>query len=74
MTRQELIYYIRWLANKAGSQKALAAKLNVSPAYLGDVIHGRREPGAKLLTALHVKSTTTYEHINPETDWFAEDD
>lgn len=47
----------------SGSQVALAQEMGVSPTYLGDVIHGRKEPGKKILDALGLKRVVTYERI-----------
>lgn len=38
-----------------GSWRALAAKIDCSPAYLCDVILGRREPGPKILRYLGLR-------------------
>lgn len=45
---------------KEYSQKDLADQLGVSPAYLSDVINGRREAGAKLLAALGLEKVVSY--------------
>ena len=36
----------------AGSQRNLAKQLGVSAMFLCDILKGRRDPGAKLLTAM----------------------
>lgn len=46
---------------KAGSQKAAAKRLGVSPTYLSDIKKGRRDPGDKILTALGFKRVVIYE-------------
>ena len=42
-------------AHNLGSHKALAALLGVPPAFLSDVLHGRRKPGTKILAYLGLK-------------------
>jgi transcriptional regulator with XRE-family HTH domain len=37
-----------------------AADLGVSSQYLSDVLHGRREPGPKILNALGLERVVTY--------------
>ena len=44
-----------------GSQKALAAQLEISPQYLGDVLSGKREPGESILKALGLQKVVLYE-------------
>lgn len=53
---------IRHLERRAAkiTQKQLASDLGVSPAYLNDVIQGRREPGRKILAALKLKREVRY--------------
>jgi len=46
---------------QAGSQTVAAKRLGVSGAYLSDVIHERREPGEKILSALGLKRVVNYE-------------
>lgn len=49
---------------EAGSQKALAAQLGVSPQYLGDVLNGKREPGESILEALGLCKVVHYAHAD----------
>ena len=60
MNTQEFIAYLQRLASEVGSQKQLAKQLGVSPAYLGDILHGRREPGEKILKALGFQRSIYY--------------
>jgi len=48
---------------RCGSQKAAAASLGITQSYLSDLKTGRREPGAKVLTALGFKRVTNYERV-----------
>lgn len=45
---------------KYGTQAAAADALGVSPAYLSDLMQGKREPGPKVLHALGLEKVTTY--------------
>lgn len=40
------------MAYDCGSQKSLALRFGVSEAFVSDVIHGRRDPGTKILKNL----------------------
>ena len=55
MTKRSLLQCLRRAVAVKGSQRAVAAKLGVSPQYLCDVLKGRREPAGKLLKALNVR-------------------
>jgi transcriptional regulator with XRE-family HTH domain len=61
MNKQQLLTLLWEKVEKAGSQKKLAEQLKISPAYLGDVLHGRREPGKAILDALKLKRVVNYE-------------
>ena len=56
---------LEFIRGKLGgtTQCALAAELGISPTYLSDVIHGRKEPGAKICEALGLKRVVTYEKV-----------
>lgn len=47
-------------AERLGSQRALAKELGVGEPYLSDVIHGRRDPGPKILKALGLERVVSY--------------
>ena len=47
LTQEEFLGLIRDDVETEGSQKALAAKLDVSETYLSDVLRGRRSAGNK---------------------------
>lgn len=61
MTHEKFIQLLIKEVKNAGSQRALAEKLGVSPAYLGDVLHGRREPGRSILEPLGFRRVVLYE-------------
>nr|WP_314074439.1 hypothetical protein [uncultured Roseococcus sp.] len=48
----------------AGGQKAWALRHDLSPGTVGDVVHGRRDPGPKLLKALGLKRVTRYVKVS----------
>ena len=45
---------------RAGNQTRWCIENDVSPAYLSDVLKGRREPGEKILAALGLERITYY--------------
>jgi transcriptional regulator with XRE-family HTH domain len=51
---------LRLLADSMSTHKALADKMGISPAYLHDVLAGRREPGPKVLSFLGLKRVVVY--------------
>jgi len=60
MTAEKLRDMLRRECERAGSQAAWAKKHGIGPAYISDIISGRREPGAKLLRALGVERMVCY--------------
>jgi transcriptional regulator with XRE-family HTH domain len=60
LTQEEFLGLIRDDADAEGSQKALAAKLEVSEAYLSDVLRGRRAAGNKILSRYNLRAETSY--------------
>lgn len=52
-------------ANRAGSLKAWAEGAGLSAQYAGDILHGRREPGEKVLTALGMVKVVEYIAAKP---------
>jgi transcriptional regulator with XRE-family HTH domain len=63
MTKQQLIKGLYKLIGKCGTQKELANKLQVTPAYLNDVLNDRREPNKEFLAQLHLVKVVRYEKI-----------
>jgi hypothetical protein len=61
MTKEQVVALLESECAKTGSQAAWARKNHVSPAYLSDVLTGRREPGGKLLGALGLERFVSYE-------------
>ena len=60
MDREQIIDKLTKMAEKLGSQRALAEQLGVSPAYLNDVLQGNRKPGKAILEALKLEAKTKY--------------
>jgi len=61
LTQEEFLGLIRDDVEAEGSQKALAAKLDVSETYLSDVLRGRRSAGNKILARYNLRPVTSYE-------------
>ncbi len=61
LTLQDVIALLRKQADEAGSQKLLAAKLEVTPQYITDILRGRREPGEAILRPLGLRKIVSYE-------------
>lgn len=59
MTEEELRKEIRKEYEKAGSYKAFADQIGISPSHVGDLVHGRRRAGKKVLKAMGLKRLTT---------------
>lgn len=68
MTPSQVRKLLDDMADTAGSQKNLAAQLDVSESYLSDVLTGRREPGEKLLEALGLERVVTYRTVGVGVD------
>lgn len=45
---------------KQTSQKAVAARLKISPQYLSDILHGRREPSSAVAAKMGFTRVVTY--------------
>ena len=65
MTAQEVRDALRRACNAAGTQKAWADMHDLSPAYVSDVIAGRRDPGQAILDALQLEAMVTYRKRRP---------
>jgi transcriptional regulator with XRE-family HTH domain len=60
LTQEEFLGLIRDDVETEGSQKALAARLEVSETYLSDVLRGRRAAGSKILARYNLRAVTSY--------------
>ena len=65
MTAADVRHLLKIACRDAGSQQAWAYGVGVSPAYVTDVLIGRRDPGASILDALGLRKIVTYETIDP---------
>ena len=61
MNRETVIRKLQAIIEAEGTQKAAAEVLGVSQQYLTDLLKGRRDPGAKILTKLGLESRVTYQ-------------
>ena len=64
MTHTQLLEHIDRPVEEAGSQAELARRLDVSYAYLSDVILRRAMPGKKFLQALGLRRVMTFEPLD----------
>ena len=58
----DVLALLQRIVQERGSQKAAATELGVSEQYLSDVLNARREPGEKLVSALHVERVVMYRY------------
>jgi DNA-binding transcriptional regulator YdaS (Cro superfamily) len=56
------------LKQAAPNQAAWARSHGISPAYVSDVINGRREPGPAILDALGIERVVTYRPKPPASE------
>lgn len=68
LTQEEFLGLIRDDVETEGSQKALAARLEVSETYLSDVLRGRRAAGSKILARYHLRAVTSYHSLEDKED------
>jgi hypothetical protein len=66
LTQEEFLSLIRDDVETEGSQKALAARLEVSETYLSDVLRGRRMAGNKILSRYNLRAVTSYHPTEEE--------
>lgn len=60
LTEQEVRDRLRAAVEAAGGQRAFAEAHNLTPAYVNDVLHGRRALADRILAAIGVERKTTY--------------
>ena len=58
LSNSEVLAALREAVTTAGSQRTYASRIGVSQAYLADVLHGRRHPGERVLSALGLRRIT----------------
>lgn len=66
LSEEEFLNLIRDDVQAQGSQKALAAAMDVSEAYLSDVLRGRRSAGGKILSRYRLRAVTNYVRAEKE--------
>ena len=54
---------LRLLADSMSTRKALADKIGISPAYLCDILKGRRAPGPAVCKFLKLEAVVVYREI-----------
>ncbi|WP_158871485.1 helix-turn-helix transcriptional regulator [Antarcticirhabdus aurantiaca] len=60
----DVVRLLHEVCREAGSQKSWAEAHDLSPAYVSDVIAGRRDPGASVLAALGLERVPmTYRRV-----------
>lgn len=62
MTEDDVRALLLRETERAGSQRAWAARHGVSAPYVHDVIRGKRAPGRKMLAILGLRRIATYEY------------
>ena len=60
LTEQDVIERLRAAAAAAGSQRQFAKAHGFTPAYVHDVLHGKRAPAQRILDALGIERVTYY--------------
>ena len=63
LTESDIRAQVEALVVKAGSMRALAKEWNMSPAYLGDFLNGRRGPGPQILAPLGLVQVVTVRYV-----------
>ncbi len=58
-----MLALLRRRCDDAGGQASWAAANGVSPQYVNDVLHGRREPGEGILRPLGLERVVTYRRV-----------
>lgn len=61
MTEDEVIERLRVACQNAGGQKAFAQLHNFTPAYVSDVLRGKRSPADRILAAIGLERIVIYQ-------------
>ena len=61
MTADQVRAALERQVERYGSQKALAAVIGVTPAFVCDIINGRREPSGKPVAFLGLRRVVSYQ-------------
>lgn len=60
LNREQVVQLLTIECVKAGGQKMWAMQHHISPQYVCDVIHNRREPGLSILGQLGLQKVVMY--------------
>lgn len=60
MTEDQVIALLRKKIELAGTQKAFAIQHDLSPAFINDLLQGRREPSFAILNVLGLERVVTF--------------
>jgi hypothetical protein len=60
LTEQDVRERLRAAVEAAGGQRAFAAAHGFTPAYINDVLHGRRGLADRILAVIGVERATVY--------------
>lgn len=63
MDALDVLRCLRVACRDAGGQQAWASRHGLSPAYVSDVLHARRDPGPLILTALGLQRIVRYQRV-----------
>lgn len=66
LTEQEVIERLRAACIAAGGQKAFARAHGLTPGYVHDVLHSKRAPADRILTAIGIERITIYREIGED--------
>ena len=61
ITKEKALERIKQMVKEMGSQTAVAKELNISPAYLGDILKGNRDISNQVAAKLGYKRVISYE-------------
>lgn len=67
LTKETVLDMIKREVKLRGTQTAYAKEIDCTVQYLGDVIHGRREPGAAVLKPLGLRKIIGYAKLEKKT-------
>lgn len=63
LTEEQVVERLRAACTVAGGQKQFALTHKLTPAYVHDVLHGRRAPADRILKALGLERVTIYREL-----------
>jgi hypothetical protein len=60
ISRDAIVEELRLLVSSMSTQAALAKRIGITPAYLSDILAGRRHPGPVVCKFLKIKAVVVY--------------